>query len=223
MRIVEAYGAIDGGGFVTANFGNAPVGSIGRPLSATRYRLVNSDGQDVVEGETGELWTATRSGSSQPVEYYCDEQATRDKSAGGWLRSGDLLYRDKRGFLYFAGRNSDSMRRRGENVSAYEVESVIEQHPDVLECAVFGVPSELGEEDIMAAVVPLAGRTIDPAELRASLQDKLARHALSRYLEVLAELPKTATHRVQKNVLKQRGPSEQSYDAERANHERESK
>ncbi|MCZ7687675.1 MAG: AMP-binding protein [Sandaracinaceae bacterium] len=130
VRIVEAYGAVDGGGFLTLNLGNAPVGSIGRPLGG-RYRLVGEDGRDVPHGAPGELWVWT--GARGRVEYYRDGAATDEKTRDGWLRTGDLLVRDEGGDLYFAGRTTDSMRRRGENVSAFEVESILDTHPDVLE------------------------------------------------------------------------------------------
>lgn len=210
VRLVEAYGAVDGGGFITMNLGNAPVGSIGKPLGG-KYRLVDEAGQDAPPDQPGELWIWA---GGRRVEYFRDEKATGDKNQGGWLRTGDLLRRDPKGNLYFVGRRTDSMRRRGENVSAHEVESVILQHPDVLECAVFGVASELGEQDIMAVVVPVEGRAVEPAELRRFLEPRLARHAWPRFIELARELPKTATHRVQKSELERRGPSEKTWDAE---------
>jgi crotonobetaine/carnitine-CoA ligase len=107
------------------------------------------------------------------------------------------------------------MRRRGENVSAHEVESVIAQHPDVLECAVFGVQSELGEDDIMAVVVPIEGRELAPEDLGRFVESRLAKHAWPRYVDVTAELPKTGTHRVQKSELRARGPGPGTWDRER--------
>jgi carnitine-CoA ligase len=213
VKIVEGYGAVDGGGFLTLNLGNAPVGSIGKPIGG-KYRLVDEAGSDVPAESPGELWVWLGKRGERKVEYYKNAAATADKSRGdGWLRTGDLLRKDAKGFLYFVGRKSDSMRRRGENVSAFEVESVIEKHPDVLECAVFGVPSELGEDEIMAAVVPIEGRTIEPAELRAFLEPRLARHALPRYIEIFEELPKTGTHRVQKSALAARGVTPSTWEA----------
>jgi len=88
----------------------------------------------------------------------------------------------------------------------------VDAHPDVLESAVFGVPSELGEEEIMVCIEPVAGRQIDPRALQAFLQGRLPKFAVPRYVEILAELPRTATHRVQKNVLKRRGISAATVD-----------
>lgn len=209
VRLVEAYGAVDGGGFLTMNLGNAPVGSIGKPLGG-KYRLVDETGNDA-ETE-GELWIHA---GARKVEYFRDAQATGEKTRGGWIHTGDVLRRDRAGNLYFVGRRSDSMRRRGENVSAHEVESVIAQHPDVLECAVFGVPSELGEEDIMAVIVPVHGKRLEPSALVRFLAPRLAKHAWPRFVELASELPKTGTHRVQKSELRARGPSAATWDAEK--------
>jgi carnitine-CoA ligase len=112
---------------------------------------------------------------------------------------------DARGYLYFVGRNTDSMRRRGENVSAYEIEKVVDSHPDVLESAAFGVPSPLGEQDIMISVVPVEGRAIEAAELVGFLRERLPKYAVPSYLDVVTDLPKTGTHRVIKGELKKRG------------------
>ena len=167
------------------------------------------------DGTPGELAVFLGGRGARKVEYFRDEKASSEKTRDGWLRTGDLMTRDAAGNLYFVGRKSDSMRRRGENVSAHEVESVLGQHPDVLECAAFGVPSELGEDEIMVVAVPVEGRTLDPAELRTFVEPRLARHAWPRYLEIATELPKTSTHRVQKAELAARGVSNRTWDAER--------
>jgi crotonobetaine/carnitine-CoA ligase len=97
------------------------------------------------------------------------------------------------------------MRRRGENVSAYEVEKVVDAHPDVLESAAFGVPSPMGEQDIMICVVPVEGRALAPADLLEFLRGRLPKYAVPSYLDIVPELPKTGTHRVIKGELKKRG------------------
>lgn len=204
VEIWEAYGAVDGGGVVVFNAGNAPVGSIGKPLG-NRYRLVDSDGKDVGLGESGELLFFTGKEKERAVSYFKDDKASNDKVKEGWLHTGDVMRQDAQGFLYFVGRLTDSMRRRGENVSAYEVEKEVDTHPAVLESAVFGVPSELGEEEIMVCVCLADGQALDPATLRPYLSKRLARYALPRYLRILDQLPKTATHRIIKDGLKRAG------------------
>jgi len=206
VKLWEAYGAVDGGGVAIFNAGDGPIGSIGRLPKTTRWRLVGDDGNDVVRGRAGELWVEVR--EERAVRYWRDEKATREKVVDGWLHTGDLMTADEDGHLHFVGRNTDSVRRRGENVSAWEVEQVVGSHPDVLECAAFGVPSPVGEQDIMVSVVPVEGRSFDPASLVSLMREKLPKYAVPAFLDVVAELPKTPTHRVIKGELARRGVTE---------------
>jgi len=114
---------------------------------------------------------------------------------------GDLVTDNGDGTYTFVGRKKQVIRRRGENLSPTEVEAVLDGHPDVAESAVIGVPSELSEEDIKAFVVPLPGRSVDVAELRAFAAERLARFKLPRYFEVVDDLPHTATGRLAKHRL----------------------
>jgi crotonobetaine/carnitine-CoA ligase len=203
VDIWEAYGAVDGGGVTIANLGNCPVGSLGRlPKNA---KLVDERGAAVAAGAPGEQFVPVGPRQEASVQYLKKAQASDEKVRHGWQHTGDTMQADEQGFLYFVGRNTDSMRRRGENVSAYEVEKQVDAHPDVLESAAFGVASELGEQDIMICVVPVEGRTIDPQALLGFLRERLPKYALPAYLDVVDELPKTGTHRVIKAELKQRG------------------
>jgi crotonobetaine/carnitine-CoA ligase len=212
VQIYEGYGAVDGGSVVIINFGTAPVGSMGKPLGA-KIRIVSADGSDAPPATPGELicYVGERTGS---VEYFKNPDATSDKVRGSWLHTGDLCYLDEEGYVYFVGRNTESMRHRGENVSAYEVEHTVMQHPDVLECAVYAVPSDLAEDDIMVTLVPIEGRRIDPAALPGFLEGRLAKFAVPRYYLVVDALPKTETHRVIKKDLEKAGVTEDTYDSQ---------
>jgi carnitine-CoA ligase len=212
VTIVEGYGAVDSGGLIIMNWGQAPVGSLGRPIGA-KCRVVDANLNDVPLGQPGELiaWVGNRTGS---VEYFKNEKATSDKVQDGWLHTGDLVYVDKKGYLYFVGRKTESLRRRGENISCYEVEHAILQHPDVLECAVYAVPSDLAEDDVMAAIVPLEGKKIDANQMVAFLNERLARFAVPRYFRFLPELPKTETQRVIKGALEKEGVTPDTLDME---------
>jgi crotonobetaine/carnitine-CoA ligase len=205
VTLWEAYGAVDGAGVTIINNGNAPIGSLGRPGKVVKWRLVREDGSDAAVGQPGELWVFVGHDRDAKVPYWKNDKASNEKVVDGWLHTGDLMQRDAGGFLYFVGRNTDSMRRRGENVSAYEVEKVVDSHPSVLESAAYGVPSPVGEQDIMIAVVPVEGATVDPKDLYAFLSARLPRYALPSYLDVVDSLPKTGTHRVIKQALKERG------------------
>jgi carnitine-CoA ligase len=210
VRIYEAYGAVDGAGVVLINLGTGPVGSMGKPLGS-RCRIVDSEGNDVPAETPGELISYVGNRPST-VEYYKNAKASSDKVRDGWLHTGDLVTRDKKGYIYFLGRNTESMRCKGENVSAYEVEQAILKHPDVLECAVYAVPSELAEDDIMVTLVPLGGKTLEPERLAEFLAGKLAKFAIPRYYRVVDGLPKTETHRVIKKELESEGVTEDTVD-----------
>jgi crotonobetaine/carnitine-CoA ligase len=208
--IVEGYAAVDGGGFMVINMGNAPKGSFGKPTSPVR--IVDDDGADVPVGQPGELLFEVDDAKRRKVEYYKNEAASGAKIQDGWLYTGDLVTADAEGHLYFVDRKSDSLRRRGENISSWEVEREINAHSAVLESAVFGVPSELGEDDVMTVVVLKDGAALTAPELIAHCEQRMARFMVPRYVEFRSQLPKTETHRVQKGVLKREGVGDATWD-----------
>ena len=212
IKLWEAYAAIDGTGFI-ANFGDGPKGSIGKPLNSI-VRLVDDKGNDVSIGATGELLFKVDPNKKSSVEYYKNPNASGEKTKGEWEYTGDLMYQDAQGYIYFVGRSTDSMRRRGENVSAYDVEQAILKHPDVLEAAVYAVPSEMTEDDIMASVKLVEGRKLAGKELWNFLQDKLAKFAIPRYIRMIDDFPRTETFRIKKGELKSIGVTKDTFDAE---------
>ena len=212
LQLIEAYAAVDGGGFMVVNAGNAPKGSFGKP--STPVRIVDDAGVDVPVGQPGELIFEVDDLERRKVEYYKNEQASSAKIRDGWLYTGDMVYADEEGNLYFVDRKTDSLRRRGENISSWEVEREINAHTAVLESAVFGVPSELGEDDVMAVVVLQRGASFSAPELIAHCEKRMAAFMVPRYLEFRDELPKTGTHRVQKSVLKREAVGPHTWDRE---------
>ena len=214
VTIWEAYAAIDGTGFI-ANFGDGPKGSIGKPLVSV-IRIVNNHGDDVPAGTTGELLFKVDPDRKTTVEYYKNPEASRDKTRGDWEYTGDLVYQDNNGYLFFVGRCTDSMRRRGENVSAFDVEQAILKHHAVMEAAVYAVPSEMTEDEIMASVRLVEGMKLTPKELWDFLQDKLAKFAIPRYIRFVDDFPRTETFRIKKNELKGFGVIPDTFDAEKA-------
>jgi len=224
LTIYEGYGAVDGGGKVIMNIGTGPVGSIGKPSkSIGEIRLIDSQGKDVKKGDPGELVfvlgnkkknAEKKKESGDGVEYYKNEQATGEKNKDGLLYTGDLLRSDEKGYLYFVGRNTESMRKGGENVSAFEVEHVIMDHPAVEEVAVYAVPSEMAEDEIMASIKLVEGMTLDPKELMTFLKDRLAKYAVPRYIRFVTEFPMTNSFRVVKKELEKIGVTPDTFDAQ---------
>ena len=212
VKLYEGYGAVDGGGKGIMNLGTAPVGSLGKPANPKSIKIADQDGNEAPAGVPGELMFKVRKEGSG-VEYYKNPEATQKKFQGGWLHTGDLVRQDKSGFLYFVGRNTESMRKGGENVSAYEVEHVIMEHPAVEDVAVYAVPAEMNEDEIMAAVKLVEGGTLSAGQLREFLSDKLAKYAVPRYIRFVEEFPKTTSHRIIKGALEKEGVTADTFDA----------
>ncbi len=167
--------------------------------AVNRARVVRDDGMDAADGEAGELWL---SNPATMAGYWGDEAQTGAALAGGWLHTGDVVRRDADGFYTFVARKKEIIRRRGENVAAAEIENVLLAHPSVGEAAAVGVPSDLGEDDIVAYVAPRAGATIDKEALRAWASERLADFKVPSAIHVRDTLPRTATERVAKHLLK---------------------
>ncbi len=215
VKIWEAYGAVDGGGTLIFNFGTAPIGSVGKLLGGVEWKLVDEEDNEVPQGQVGELVTKVRDNKTGGVEYYKNPDATRKKVRGDWVHSGDYFWADKDGNLYFVDRKSDCMRRRGENISSWEVENIVEKHPEVAACAAFGVPSELGEDDVMIWVQPKPGAGLDLKNLMKHCADNMAYFMVPRYVDVVDEIPRTETLRVMKTEMKKQGVTERTWDREK--------
>lgn len=201
VRLIEFYGMVDYPGYLINAEG--VVGSMGRPVGATEFRVVDDADRDVPAGETGEL--VMRHPGGRLTHYHNNPAATDEAYRGGWFHTGDLARVDERGYFYYEGRKKESMRRRGENISAWEIENVLNQHPAVQECAAHAVRSELGEDDVKVAVVLRPGADVEPEELIAFCRGKMAEHAVPGYVEFRDSLPKTGTHRIQYALLKEQG------------------
>jgi carnitine-CoA ligase len=214
MRLIESYGSTDVGVPIYCRPGEpVPHGSCGRPIPQYDVRLVDEDDVEVPVGATGEIVVRPNEPSLVSDGYLGMPEETVRVTRNLWFHTGDLARRDAEGYIYFVGRGKDAIRRRGENISAFEVEEVVEAHPDVLEAAAFGVPSELTEEEVMVAVVPRPGRTVEPAALIAFCTERMARHMVPRYVDVVEALPKTPTEKIEKYRLKELGVTERTWDA----------
>jgi carnitine-CoA ligase len=145
--------------------------------------------------------------------YWNNPEATESAMRGGWHHTGDLARFDENGNFVFVDRKKDALRRRGENVSSVQLEAAITAHPKITECAVVGVPSELTEDDIKACIVVTEEPT--PDELFAFFEANLPYFAVPRYVEIIESLPKTATMRVQKHLLRDAGVTPRTWDFEK--------
>ena len=133
-----------------------------------------------------------------------------------WFHTGDYAYYDEEGYYYFVDRKKDALRRRGENISSYEVEKVINSHPAVLESAVVAAESDLGEDEVMACLTLKPGKTLTPLELMTHCEERMAYFMIPRYLRFMDSLPKTATGRIKKHMLREEGVTPEAWDREAA-------
>ncbi|HEX4490579.1 MAG TPA: AMP-binding protein, partial [Acidimicrobiia bacterium] len=184
--------------------GARPYGALGSPRQHPEFghvndaRVIGDDGAPVAVGEIGELELRN---PAIMRGYYEMPEETAAVMVDGWLRTGDLVRDDGDDVYTFIGRKKEVIRRRGENLAPAEVEAALQRHPDVAEAAVVGVPSDLSEEDVKAFVVGATGKTVDLVALHQYALEQLARYKVPRYIEVVAELPHTATDRLAKHRL----------------------
>ena len=180
-------------------------------------RVVDEHDRPVPAGEVGELIVRASEPWSMNAGYWRYPDKTAEAWRNGWFHTGDAFVQDDDGWLYFTDRLKDALRRRGENISSADVEREVMCHPAVLECAVIGVPSELGEDEVKAVIVCSPGAELDPAELVAFLDERMPSFMVPRYVEVVDGLPKTdATMRVQKAKLREVGVTATTWDRDAA-------
>lgn len=213
VSINELYGSTDTGIPIGVPSGTSRPGSCGVPAPGWEVMLVDKNDEPVPTGELGELVTRPTRPFVGQLGYWGMPEQTWEAHRNLWFHTGDMLRQDNDGWYYFADRKKDAMRVSGENVSSFEVEQVLVSHPDVLEAAVYAVPSELGEDSVMAAVVVEPGSSVEPAGLLEFITPRLAYFAVPRYIDVLDSLPKTSTEKVRKSVLREQGVKASTWDA----------
>lgn len=189
-------------------------GTCGRLRAGIEARLVDDNDCEVPVGEAGELIVRADCPWVLSHGYYKMPEATARAWRNGWFHTGDIFRVDEQGNYFFVDRTKDAIRRRGENISSFEVEEQVLNYRDVLEAAVVGVDSELGEQDVMAVVVPKPGRSIDPADLVRYLSKQLPYFMVPRYVRTVAALPKTPTSKVEKHNLRRDGVTADTWDRE---------
>ncbi|MBN1237204.1 MAG: AMP-binding protein [Gammaproteobacteria bacterium] len=192
------------------------LGSCGKPRAGVELRLVDEHDIEVPSGASGELLVRMSQPWTISHGYHNDPEATARAWRNGWFHTGDLFRRDAEDNYFFVDRLKDALRRRGENISSFEVESAILEHPRVREAAVVPVPGAGSEDDVLAVVALVPGAALEPAELIDFLRDKLAYFMIPRYLRVLDELPRTPTQKVEKHRLRREAVTADTWDREAA-------
>jgi crotonobetaine/carnitine-CoA ligase len=200
VQVRECYGMTEASSFTTYN-DSGVIGSVGRPVPWFSVELIGPNGTRVPVGERGEIVVRSEDPLAITQGYFRDPEATAKSLRLGALHTGDMGAWDSGGNLYFHGRMSDSVRVKGENVSAWEVESVAAGHPAVEDCAIIGVATDVGEQDIKLFVKLKADSSLDPASLSAWLAERLAPYQIPRYMSIVHEFERTPSQRIMKHRL----------------------
>lgn len=200
IPIREVYGMTEASSFTTVD-DQETENSIGRVLPWMEAELIADDGKPMADYAIGEIIVRPRYTGLVTPGYLGNPEATAKLLKSGWLHTGDLARRDTDGNFHFLGRKTDSLRRRGENISAWEVETALSAHPEIAETAIVGVPSEIGEADILCFVLMREGYVFDAEAISAWCRSNLPRHHVPRYWKTVSGFARTPSQRIKKERL----------------------
>jgi len=216
VTLLEGFGLTETGIIAYQPFDGPRPGSFGKAIEHYEVKIFDENDEEVPDGEIGEIVLRPHRPHSVMEGYYKMPEKTLEAFKNLWLHTGDFGRRDADGYLYFVDRKKDAIRRRGENISSFEVERAINAHPAVAESAAVGVPSELSEDEVKIYVVLRPGQNLPPEELMDWCGERMAYFMIPRFVEFVETLPKTPTERVEKYKLRQSPINENTWDREKA-------
>jgi carnitine-CoA ligase len=214
VTLLEGYGSTETNFVIGASPDMQRPGTMGRVVDGFEARVVDINDVEVPPGEAGELVLRADEPFAFATGYFGMPEKTIEAWQNLWFHTGDRVIRDESGYFRFVDRLKDAIRRRGENISSYEVEQVLLAHPDIDMAAVFPARSELAEDEVMAAVVARPGAAIPPIELMRFCEQRLPYFAIPRFVDFVADLPRTENGKVRKYELRERGVSASTWDRE---------
>jgi len=201
---------------LSAGPGISEQGLAGLPRPWFELRVADAHDCEMPRGEVGELLVRSHRPWALMKGYYGNAEATVAAMRNGWFHTGDAFRQMPDGRFFFVDRLKDVIRRRGENISSFELESEILAHPGVREAVAVAVPSEHGEDEVLAVVTPIAGGALDQTELVSFLAERIAHYMVPRFIRIVDELPKTASGKLQKHVLRSEGVTADTFDRDAA-------
>jgi carnitine-CoA ligase len=216
ITVIDGYGSTETNFVIGGTAEEQRPGTLGRVCEGFEAQVVDGEDNPVPPGEPGELLLRAREPFAFATGYFGMDDKTVAAWRNLWFHSGDRVVQDPDGYFRFIDRLKDAIRRRGENISSFEVEQVLASHPEVENVAVFPVQSELAEDEVMAAVVLRPGSTLSASALIEFCRPRLARFALPRFIEFVDALPVTENGKVQKYRLRERGVTARTWDREKA-------
>jgi crotonobetaine/carnitine-CoA ligase len=216
VRLIEIYGSTEMNIVAYNPWDEPKAGSCGKPAPNFEVKIVDDDDNELPVGETGEIVARPLEPFSISYGYYKRPEITVEMWRNLWFHCGDRGYFDEDGYLFYVDRKKDVIRRGGENISSYELERQVNSHPLVLESAAIPVPSELGEDEVKVCVVLQPGADVGASELLEHVSELVPRFMAPRYLEFVAELPRTGSLKIEKYKLQQDGLNERTFDRKTA-------
>jgi crotonobetaine/carnitine-CoA ligase len=214
IRLIDGYGSTETNFVIGSITAEQRPGTMGRICPGYHARVLDRNGKDAQPGEAGELILRSDDPLSFAGGYFAMPDKTAEAFRDGWFHTGDRVVREADGSFRFIDRLKDAIRRRGENISSYEVEQVLLSNPAVASAAVFAVPSELAEDEVMAAIVRRPGSALTENALYEFCRPRLAHFAVPRFIEFVDALPMTENGKVQKYQLRERGVTPGTWDRE---------
>jgi crotonobetaine/carnitine-CoA ligase len=214
IRLIDGYGSTETNFVIGSTTAEQRPGSMGKVCDGYHARVLDQDGDEAKAGEAGELILRADDQLAFATGYFAMPDKTAEAFRDGWFHTGDRVVREADGSFRFIDRLKDAIRRRGENISSFEVEQVLLSHPDIASAAAFAVPSELAEEEVMAVVVRRPDSAITEGALSEFCRPRLARFAIPRFIEFVEALPTTENGKVQKYKLRDRGVTSRTWDRE---------
>jgi carnitine-CoA ligase len=214
VTLLEGYGATETNFVIAASPETQRPGTMGRVVDDFEARVVDAHDVELPPGEAGELVLRANEPFAFATGYFGMPEKTVEAWRNLWFHTGDRVIRDPSGYFRFVDRLKDAIRRRGENISSYEVEQVLLAHPDIDMAAVYPARSELAEDEVMAAIVARPGAAITPIELTQFCEPRLPYYAVPRFIDFVADLPRTENGKVRKYELRERGVTASTWDRE---------
>ncbi|MET4257920.1 crotonobetaine/carnitine-CoA ligase [Bradyrhizobium sp. S3.12.5] len=216
VPLVDGYGSTETNFVFAGAIPSDRPGTMGYLADGIEARIVDENDTALPDGEAGELVLRAGEPFAFATGYFGLPEKTVDAWRNLWFHSGDRVVRDPGGHYRFIDRMKDSIRRRGENVSSWEVEQTIQSHRAVAACAIYPLPSELGEDEVAAAILLEPGQSLDPVDIVRHCEGQIAYFAIPRYVRILSQMPLTENGKIKKGVLRDAGVTADTWDREAA-------
>jgi crotonobetaine/carnitine-CoA ligase len=216
IALLDGYGSTETNFVIGSPIAECKPGTMGRLAEGFYARVVDDGDNEVPDGTPGELTLRAEAPFAFATGYFGAPEKTVEAWRNLWFHTGDRVVRESDGYYKFVDRLKDAIRRRGENVSSFEVEQVLLSHPEIATAAAYPVRSELAEDEVMAAIVRQPGSALDEVSIIRFCETRMPYFAVPRFLEFVDVLPATENGKIQKYKLRDRGITDRTWDREAA-------